>query len=446
MRIKEIAVRAACIVLLFTTASIRGHTVAADEAYTSMTEAAGVLREAMEKRKPSCTIRYRVNENVAIEDIPAVMTDIREGVLLEARKYTGVGNEGEYILYSTRSVEKTVELVNLGEDFYEVELRYKTVYYDNAAKEAAVGRKVKDKLKELKLGGKSDYQKVVAIYNYIVKTVKMDDSPDSSLPECSFSAYGAAIKKKAVCQGFAMLLYRMCNEAGVPCRIVSGNAYSKDGTVHAWNLIRINGKWYQADPSWDSVYVSKKKGIQCFMAGKKFKDHYMDAESAALEPVSDKALDPPKKKSTEKSSVKKKSVKDQSRNEKAEKKKEKRKQKNSLSFAGKHKISFGKKYVRVSKKSGKKKLTLSKKKGDSFRFIKTGKKYYITAGKGKYLSVKGTKIVLSKKKKAVRWSIKESKKKNRYRITTGGKAITIKGKKLVLKKDRDKSKQRFRIQ
>ena len=55
------------------------------------------------------------------------------------------------------------------------------------------------------------------------------------------------IHKKAVCQGFATLFYRLCLELGVDCRVIVGYTDER----HAWNIVRLEGIYYNADPTGD---------------------------------------------------------------------------------------------------------------------------------------------------------------------------------------------------
>ena len=88
-----------------------------------------------------------------------------------------------------------------------------------------------------------DHQKVKAIHDYIVATVAYDTAYGE------YSAYAALAGGKAVCQGYALLTYKMLNNAGVENRIISGTA---GGENHAWNLVRIDGNWYHLDTTWNS--------------------------------------------------------------------------------------------------------------------------------------------------------------------------------------------------
>lgn len=53
---------------------------------------------------------------------------------------------------------------------------------------------------------------------------------------------------KTVCQGYALLSYKMLNQAGIQTKIVEGTA---GGQAHAWNLVNLDGTWHHFDATWD---------------------------------------------------------------------------------------------------------------------------------------------------------------------------------------------------
>ena len=93
-----------------------------------------------------------------------------------------------------------------------------------------VERKVADILRQILDPGMDDRQKTRAIHDYIVANVAYD------LNYRDHSAYAALAKGRAVCQGYALLLYKMLDEAGVGVRIVSGEA---GGEKHLWNMVNL---------------------------------------------------------------------------------------------------------------------------------------------------------------------------------------------------------------
>lgn len=69
--------------------------------------------------------------------------------------------------------------------------------------------------------------------------------------------------RKALCEDYAILLERACAHVGISSWHISGEA---DGNGHAWSRVRIDGKTYDADPTWfddgdayDADWELKKK-------------------------------------------------------------------------------------------------------------------------------------------------------------------------------------------
>lgn len=62
--------------------------------------------------------------------------------------------------------------------------------------------------------------------------------------------YGGLIDGKAICAGYALILHESLKYVGLKSQYVIGFIPNSDG--HAWNQVQIDGKWYNADPTWDS--------------------------------------------------------------------------------------------------------------------------------------------------------------------------------------------------
>ena len=101
----------------------------------------------------------------------------------------------------------------------------------------------------MNLDGKTEAEKVVAIHNYICDHVDYDyDGLSDSNNTVKYTAYGALCNGKAVCNGYAVLFYRMCKEAGLSVRIISGTS---NGGSHAWNIVKVGDVYYAVDSTWD---------------------------------------------------------------------------------------------------------------------------------------------------------------------------------------------------
>ncbi|KAA0758559.1 S-layer protein [Bacillus sp. AR2-1] len=90
--------------------------------------------------------------------------------------------------------------------------------------------------------GMDDHEKVKAIHDYVVKHISYDTSYKA------YTAYEALVNRSAVCQGYALLTYQLLKEAGIENHFVVGTG---DGQPHAWNLVKIENKWYHLDTTFD---------------------------------------------------------------------------------------------------------------------------------------------------------------------------------------------------
>ena len=103
-------------------------------------------------------------------------------------------------------------------------------------------------IRELNLEGMSDYDKILAICQYICEIVEYGYDDDN---DC-YSAYGALKNGLAVCDGYHDLTYALLMEAGIDTACVSGKA---NGGSHAWNIVLLDGLYYNLDTTWaDDVY------------------------------------------------------------------------------------------------------------------------------------------------------------------------------------------------
>ena len=82
------------------------------------------------------------------------------------------------------------------------------------------------------------------------------------------TAYGALKNGLANCSGYALAFDLLAKRAGLTCLVVQGfqeqDAQHMDG--HAWNMVQINGKWYQVDAARGDL---AERGIDwsCFLFG-----------------------------------------------------------------------------------------------------------------------------------------------------------------------------------
>ncbi|HIW32784.1 MAG TPA: hypothetical protein IAA29_08350 [Candidatus Paenibacillus intestinavium] len=143
----------------------------------------------------------------------------------------------DYIKYTMESYSYSM---NSGLSKSEVALTI--VYRESHEMSAEVTSYVKQVIKTLELERYSSFEQVKLIHDWIVQHVQYDQSLTR------YTAYEAITEGTTVCQGYALLGYRLYSEAGFDVRIVEGSVNTGE---HAWNLVKIEGQWYQIDLTWD---------------------------------------------------------------------------------------------------------------------------------------------------------------------------------------------------
>ena len=197
------------------------------------------LKEQVVARNSQITVSVPIEINNKIGPVSAMTsaqkyTEACTGQEGDALKYGGVGYSVSTTSYSGAA---------------RVTYTYYMNYYTTAEQEKQLTSAVTSALASLNLDGKTEAEKVVAIHNYICDHVDYDyDGLSDSSNTVKYTAYGALCNGKAVCNGYAVLFYRMCKEAGLSVRIISGTA---NGGSHAWNIVKVGDVYYAVDSTWD---------------------------------------------------------------------------------------------------------------------------------------------------------------------------------------------------
>lgn len=98
-----------------------------------------------------------------------------------------------------------------------------------------------DKALECVNDSMTDVEKALAVHDYII----LNNTYDTTYS--NYTAYDALVTQKSVCQGYALAYeYIMSNCLGIDCTMITS-----DSMNHAWNYIKIDGKWYHVDLTLD---------------------------------------------------------------------------------------------------------------------------------------------------------------------------------------------------
>lgn len=104
------------------------------------------------------------------------------------------------------------------------------------------------------------YDSVKAVHDYIVKNYEYDDSLTNYL---DYEGYQTGLM---VCQGYCMAAFYLLSDMGIPVRFVSGASvdYQADAN-HAWNVVYVDGNWYNMDVTWDDKGEGRPVSYQFFL-------------------------------------------------------------------------------------------------------------------------------------------------------------------------------------
>ena len=175
----------------------------------------------------------------------------KAGEVIKEALFTHTKNpiEGDYLRFQYREYSVTRYLVTSGSRYCYL-IFMDVVYMTDTAQEAAVSAAVSSLLGSLGVNSMDSYSKIKTIYNWICQNVSYDYAHVGNTEYLKqFSAYGALVEGTAVCQGYAVLLYRLLLESGVDVRVIPGTGNS---TLHAWNIVELNGVYYNVDSTWDA--------------------------------------------------------------------------------------------------------------------------------------------------------------------------------------------------
>ncbi len=119
--------------------------------------------------------------------------------------------------------------------------------YDNSYDDSAFVEAVREALAVVK-PEMSDLEKAIVLHDYLAVNCEYDKEnlDKGEIPDASYTAYGTLVNRISVCQGYALAYKYLLNQVGIECLMVTSQAMN-----HAWNLIQLNGEYYQVDVTWD---------------------------------------------------------------------------------------------------------------------------------------------------------------------------------------------------
>ena len=129
-----------------------------------------------------------------------------------------------------------------------------------ADRDQVILQSCRDLLGEIITEEMSDYEKELAVHDWMIAWAEYDQAALSSLPGAqptpdSDNPYGFFTGRAAICTGYTSTFQLLMDLLGIECVTVEGTAYN--GTEdHAWNMVRLDGDWYCVDVTWDDPVSS----------------------------------------------------------------------------------------------------------------------------------------------------------------------------------------------
>ncbi len=103
-----------------------------------------------------------------------------------------------------------------------------------------------------------DYQIEAALVKALLNKVSYSQHDNNAINATSLShtLQGTFLDGKIVCDGYSKTLMYLLNMVGVPARMVEGSTtnQTQSNLGHAWNLVKLDGKYYHVDSTWADEY------------------------------------------------------------------------------------------------------------------------------------------------------------------------------------------------
>jgi len=118
-------------------------------------------------------------------------------------------------------------------------LEFEPILLDESYDRMAYEQAVATILDACILEGMADWQKVLALYDYLALHSVYDETYELD------TGYDLLINGSTICSGYAALYQDLLLRLGIPCLQVDSDAMD-----HVWNLVQLEGSWYHVDVTW----------------------------------------------------------------------------------------------------------------------------------------------------------------------------------------------------
>lgn len=105
-------------------------------------------------------------------------------------------------------------------------------------------------------GKSSTADKLLVFHDYLVLNSTFEKLEESTGYNSSiYNAFGSGADQGSIqCAGYAKAMQYLCDRAGIRCMVVTGE--KSTGESHAWNVVDVDGAWYNLDTTWDDPILT----------------------------------------------------------------------------------------------------------------------------------------------------------------------------------------------
>ncbi|MDE7301974.1 MAG: hypothetical protein K2N60_01490 [Oscillospiraceae bacterium] len=115
---------------------------------------------------------------------------------------------------------------------------------------------VADKLVAEANGKSTTFEKLKVFHDYLVLNSTFELKEElTNYNSTIYNALGSGEAQGNIqCAGYAKAMQYLCDKAGIVSMVVTGE--TSTGQTHAWNVVDVDGKWYNLDATWDDPILN----------------------------------------------------------------------------------------------------------------------------------------------------------------------------------------------
>ncbi len=131
---------------------------------------------------------------------------------------------------------------------------------------ATICKNIDDLANYLTEPASNDFEKARSFYVWLTSNISYDmQAYKNGKRRINQNNEDILRRKRAVCFGYSQFFKTLCDKVGLPSEIISG--YSKGSLTstpnleqpdHAWNAVKLEGKWYLLDATWGAGVVYRQ--------------------------------------------------------------------------------------------------------------------------------------------------------------------------------------------